>query len=225
MWEWLKKTRQQQDNGESVNEAGLGGSRAAETEESGKEPQADEKAAPAVIVITGSSGAGRKQLAWQLSRELGLPYIRSYTTRGKRPGEEEGQHYRFIDPGQFEAMRERDEFFQSVKLGRGRYGIKGSELRSALEQSGSVIVVVNREGALSFKKVFGARAVRVFIYTTKEDLQVRMEKERVPQDIIMEYMELYTEQVHSKRECEVVLQNREHTETVNRLLQTFKTDK
>ncbi|CAM4391734.1 nucleoside/nucleotide kinase family protein [Paenibacillus tarimensis] len=218
MWNWLKRSRQQLENNVSGKGAECSGASGDQPDGTFLETQHEGKPALAVIVITGSSGAGRKQLAGQLSSELGLPYIRSYTTRSKRPGEEEGRHYRFVGPEQFDAMQQRDEFFQFVKLGRGSYGIKGAELRDALEKTGRVIVVVNREGALAFKKVFGDRAMRVFIYTTKEDLLVRMQKDRVPEDIITEYMEQYTEQVHTKRECEIILQNREHSETVNRLL-------
>ncbi|GGG13241.1 guanylate kinase [Paenibacillus abyssi] len=177
--------------------------------------QAEKEAA--VIVITGSSGSGRKKLAYQLSRETDIPYIRPYTTRVIRPNERTGIHYHFVTEEQFDGMQKNGQFFQSVQLERGKYGIASSDLMGAIQAKQAAIVVVNREGSLMFKRHFGDRAVRIFIYSTKEDVIVRMQQELTPYDVIQEYLDHFTEEVHFKRECEHRVQNSDHIATIQKI--------
>lgn len=192
MWNWLKTSKTSATEQETVKET-------AET--------AIESPSPKIIVITGTSGSGRKSIAKQLSASLGIPNVIPYTTREIRPQEQDGEYYHFISDEEFHAMAEKNEFFQTVHLERGRYGIAVLELEQGLEQHKAVIVVVNHEGARAFREKYGEAAVRVFIYVTKNDIQLRLEREGVPFAIIDEYLGNYTEQVAYKRESEFLLQN------------------
>ena len=160
-----------------------------------------------IIVITGMSGSGRKNTAKQLSLALGIPYVPSHTTRAIRPQEREGEHYHFISDEVFQSMLDRKGFFQTVHLERGSYGISETELLKALEIRKAVIVVVNHEGALAFHKKYGEAALRIFLYVTKDDIRLRLEREAVPSGIVDEYLENYAEEVIYKKEAEFLLQN------------------
>lgn len=203
MWDWLKTPK----------------SSATRQEQSNEPATRDALEAPKnkVIVITGTSGSGRKSTAKQLSMSLGVPYLCPYTTRSKRPGERDGEHYHFISEDKFQTMLERKEFFQSVHLERGQYGISESELQDALEEHKAAIVVVNHEGAEAFHKKFGEDAIRIFIYVTKNDIRLRLEREAAPFAILDEYLENYTEQVIHKKESEYLLQNIDPAITVGKI--------
>lgn len=179
---------------------------------------------PKVIVITGTSGSGRKEMAKQLSAKLGFPYLPSYTTRSARPHEKDGQNYHFITDDEFRAMAAKDNFFQTVRLERGKYGISKDELFLALETHQTVIVVANHEGAQAFQRHFGNEVIRIFLYVTKDDIRLRLERESVPHEIVDEYLSNYTEQVAFKRESEYLLQNIDTAATVEKI-QHFLQDK
>ena len=170
-----------------------------------------------IIVITGMSGSGRKNTAKQLSHSLGIPYVSSYTTRDIRPQERDGEHYHFISNEVFQTMQDNKEFFQTVHLERGNYGISEAELLKALEIRKAVIVVVNHEGALAFHKKYGEAALRIFLYVTKDDIRLRLEREAVPSGIVEEYLDNYSEEVIYKKESEFLLQNMDPAATTEKI--------
>ncbi|MDU2240127.1 MAG: guanylate kinase [Paenibacillus sp.] len=198
MWKWLKGSKPTSDP--ACNES--------ETLGPTDTVLADDRAPqPKVIVITGTSGSGRKSIAKQLSAELDLPYVLPYTTRAMRKGERDGEHYRFIAEADFQAKVGRQEFSESVRLERGSYGIAERELSEALEQRGAAIVVVNHDGLQALRKRFGPQAIRIFLYVTKEDIRLREEREGAPPEVIEEYLRNYSEQVVYKKDSDYLLQN------------------
>ncbi|OKP87109.1 guanylate kinase [Paenibacillus helianthi] len=208
MWNWLKTSKASAIQEDTQNQP-------AET--------LIESSHPKIIIITGTSGSGRKSIAKQLSASLGIPYILPYTTRAARPQEEDGQHYHFISDGEFQAMVETNAFFQRVHLERGHYGIALADLEQGIEEHKAVIVVVNHEGASAFRKKYGEEALRIFIYVTKNDIQLRLEREAVPYGIVDEYLGNYTEEVAFKRESEYLLQNMEPELTVQKIKEFLQT--
>lgn len=203
MWDWLKSSKTTAIN-QGVNNEPI-------------EIDHGESSKYKVIVITGTSGSGRKSMAKQLSVDLGIPYVLPYTTRDIRPNERDGEHYHFISNDEFQAKAEKLAFFQTVHLERGNYGISEEELSQAFEIHPVAIVVMNREGMQTFRKHFGDDAIRIFIYVTKDDIQLRLEREGTSSEIVEEYLRKYTEQVIYKKESEYLLQNFEPATTVEKI--------
>lgn len=175
-----------------------------------------------MIVITGSSGAGRKRTAKKLSEELGIPYVLPYTTRSIRPNERNGEHYRFLSAEEFRAMEERQAFFQTVRLERGSYGIAAEDLQLALSAHKAAIVVVNREGAQAFRNHYGNEAQRIFLYVTRDDIRLRLERESAPPEVLEEYLRNYEDQIIHKKESEFLLQNMDPEVTVRKIVDFLK---
>ncbi|MUG84995.1 guanylate kinase [Paenibacillus timonensis] len=210
MWKWLKGSKTTQGLARNEAEASSDKPNDAGLEE-------ERTSQPKVIVITGTSGSGRKSIAKQLSTDLGLPYVLPYTTRAKRPGEKDGEHYRFISDADFQTMLGRQAFTQSVRLERGSYGITEHELIESLEQHGAAVVVVNHDGLQAFRKRFGSQAIRIFLYVTKEDIRLREEREGAPPEVIEEYLRNYSEQVVYKKESDYLLQNIDPAATLEKI--------
>ena len=65
-----------------------------------------------LVILSGVSGAGKdtikKELIKRMENVISLP---SFTSRGPRPGEEEGIQYHFITKEQFEEKIKNNEFF------------------------------------------------------------------------------------------------------------------
>ena len=66
------------------------------------------------IIICGAAASGKTFLRKKLE-ERGFHFDVSYTTRPRRPGEEDGVHYKFIKRDTFEFMAEIGSFYEHVE--------------------------------------------------------------------------------------------------------------
>lgn len=205
MWKWLKSSKSSPTPAAVDNQ---------DTEQ-----DQINKDQPKIIIITGTSGSGRKGIASQLSAELDIPYLRPCTTRRIRQGERNGEHYRFISPEEFQSIEDGAGFSQSVRLERGSYGIPERDLMEALTSHQAAIVVMNHDGVQVFRKRFGPQAVRIFLYVTKEDIRLRGEREGAPHEVTEEYLRNYSEQVIHKKDSDYLLQNIDPANTLAKIKQ------
>ena len=131
---------------------------------------------PVVIVVTGTSGAGKGTLEkLLLARMPELELAVSATTREQRPGEQNGREYWFITPEQFERLVEEDEFLEYVDL---PWGARSGTLRSEIERiqaHGKVpLLDLETDGALRVQETIPG-AVTIFVDApTFEELERRL---------------------------------------------------
>lgn len=76
------------------------------------------------IVFSGPSGTGKSTLIKRLFADHPtlFGFSVSHTTRSPRPGEEDGTHYHFTTPTQFEQMISENAFEEHAKFGGNYYG-------------------------------------------------------------------------------------------------------
>jgi guanylate kinase len=87
---------------------------------------------PLVLVVTGTSGAGKGTLEKILLKRMPeVDLAVSATTREQRPGEKNGREYWFITPEKFERLVEDGEFLEYVDL---PWGARSGTLRSEIER-------------------------------------------------------------------------------------------
>jgi guanylate kinase len=93
---------------------------------------ASSTARPLVVVVTGTSGAGKATLVRVLLERMPeLELAVSATTREQRPGEQNGREYWFITPEKFEGLVEEGEFLEYVDL---PWGARSGTLRSEIDR-------------------------------------------------------------------------------------------
>ena len=82
------------------------------------------KLGPCPVVIAGPSGVGKGTLINMLLAKFpdAFGFSVSHTTRGPRPGEENGVHYNFVTKGEFEQAVERGDFIEYAKVHANYYG-------------------------------------------------------------------------------------------------------
>ena len=120
-------------------------------------------------MVTGPSGVGKGTLIRGLLErmpELGLSV--SATTRGPRPGEQDGVDYHFLTPEQFQARVEAGDFVEHADYSGNRYGTLRSELERWLADGNGVVLEIEVQGA---RQVRGAmpEAIAVFIAPPSRD--------------------------------------------------------
>lgn len=78
-----------------------------------------------IFVICGPSGAGKttiiNQVLEQLTPQIKLNRIITYTTRTQRPGEINGEDYHFISIEQFKKLESENFFFETVNFNHNFY--------------------------------------------------------------------------------------------------------
>ena len=107
-----------------------------------------------VFVISGPSGAGKGTLIREvLSRRPDIARVAiSATTRPRRPGEEHGREYYFLDDVEFQRLVDDDAFEEHVSFAGGRYGTLRSEVDRLLADGESVILELEVEGAFAIRR-------------------------------------------------------------------------
>ena len=121
-------------------------------------------AAKPVIVVTGTSGAGKGTIERSLlARMPELELAVSATTRERRPGERDGREYWFLSEDEFERLVREGAFLEHVTHAWGaRAGTLLSEIDRIQEEGRVPLLDLETEGALRVHdKVRGA--VTIFV--------------------------------------------------------------
>ncbi|HZO34197.1 MAG TPA: guanylate kinase [Gaiellaceae bacterium] len=127
-----------------------------------------------VFVVTGPSGAGKGtliQLVLPRFPELALAV--SATTRPRRPGEEDGVHYWFLDAATFDRKVHEGAFLEWVDYVGHRYGTLQAEIDRLRGAGKAPLLELETDGALRVaERVPGA--VTIFVTAPVEELERRL---------------------------------------------------
>ena len=174
---------------------------------------------PAVLVVTGPSGAGKGTLIRELvERVPGIEVTVSATTRERRRGEEDGREYWFLSDADFLERVARGEFLEHVEYVSGhRYGTLRSELDRIAGNGHVPLLELETEGALRVKdEVPGA--VTIFISARVDELERRL-RERATESSgeIHERIELARQQLEQAGAFDHVIENDDLEQAVTKL--------
>jgi guanylate kinase len=163
-----------------------------------------------LFVITGPSGAGKGTLIrGLLRRRSDLRIAISATTRPRRPGEEEGREYYFMDEAEFVRRVDKSEFLEHVVYVSGhRYGTLNSEVERIRTSGRSCVLELETQGA---KEVEARRpdTVSIFIAAPSFAELERRLRERATESAgeIGERLELARRQVDEAADFDYVVVN------------------
>jgi guanylate kinase len=116
-----------------------------------------------LFIFSAASGAGKTSLAKTLVEQMpDLAFSVSHTTRAPRPGEQNGVHYYFVTPQQFDEMVAADRFLEHARVFGKSYGTSRAVTENLLRQGKSVIFDIDWQGARAIKEKM-PEAVSIFI--------------------------------------------------------------
>jgi guanylate kinase len=138
-------------------------------------------------VLSSPSGAGKSTLAGMLIEKIaGLRMSESVTTRAKRPGEVDGQHYHFIDKAKFDEMAKADELLEHAPVFDNFYGTPRQPVEAALAAGQDVLFDIDWQGTQQLREKARADVVSVFILLpSAADLEKRLHTRAQDSDAVI----------------------------------------
>lgn len=115
-----------------------------------------------LYVVAAPSGAGKTTLVRLLLEREPVQLSISWTTRGPRPGEENGREYHFTTVDEFQAMISRQEFLEWAEVHGNYYGTSKKWIADRLAEGSDVLLEIDWQGAQQVRAEF-PEAIGVFI--------------------------------------------------------------
>jgi guanylate kinase len=167
-----------------------------------------------IFVVSGPSGCGKTTLIRSLLKNKALRnrLVRSisFTTRPKRPGEREGVDYFFISDAQFKSRRRQKKILEWTRFLNYYYGTPREYVEGQFESNRSLALCLDVKGAMRLKKIYGRRAVTIFILPPSIDsLKERIQKRRCRTDcrVVASRMKLAKEELRRARDYDYRIVN------------------
>ncbi len=100
------------------------------------------------FVVSAPSGTGKTTVCRAVVEgDDGIEFSVSHTTRARRPGEEDGVHYHFVDRDAFAALAKRGGFLEHAEYAGNRYGTSWTAIDEPLAAGRDLILEVEVQGA------------------------------------------------------------------------------
>jgi len=139
-----------------------------------------------LYTVSAPSGAGKTSLVEALLARLsGLRVSISHTTRPKRPGEEDGVNYHFVDQLQFEAMLERGEFLEHAQVFGNLYGTSQLWVQEQLAAGTDIILEIDWQGAQQVKRLIPDTRAIFILPPSRATLEQRLKNRGQDDDAVI----------------------------------------
>lgn len=108
-----------------------------------------------LYIVSAPSGAGKSSLISAMLEKnptYAMKVSVSHTTRGMRPGEEDGIHYHFVDKTDFESLIEQGAFLEYAEVFGNYYGTSRLWIEETLEKGIDVFLDIDWQGARQIRE-------------------------------------------------------------------------
>lgn len=130
-----------------------------------------------LFVISAPSGTGKSTLVRRLVEEFpSFNYSVSYTTRGPREGERDGQDYHFVDKEKFLELKGQDFFAEWAEVHGNYYGTPLSATRKLLAAGKDILFDIDVQGAKQLQASFSQGCFIFLLPPSRQELRQRLHK-------------------------------------------------
>jgi guanylate kinase len=140
-----------------------------------------------LFVIAAPSGAGKTSLVKALLTRMPELHVSiSYTTRNKRPTEQEGREYYFVSVPEFQQLLERQELLEHAQVFDNYYGTGRQPVEAQLSKGRDVVLEIDWQGARQVRKALPASKTVFILPPSRRALEVRLRSRATDSDQVIE---------------------------------------
>lgn len=163
-----------------------------------------------LVVLSGPSGAGKSTIVAELRRRRPFHFSVSVTSRPPRPGEVDGEDYRFLARSEIEAMAEAGELLEWAEYAGNLYGTPRAPVLAALAAGEDVLLEIELQGA---RRVRAGYPDALLVFIRPPDVSDLVERLRArgdtPPDVIARRLAVAEEEMAAAGIFDVVVVNDE----------------
>lgn len=153
-----------------------------------------------LIIITGTSAAGKSTIVHEIMSKQLLPVQKfiTCTTRTPRAGEKNGVEYWFLSQEEFERELQAGHFLESARVYDKWYGSSRIKLEQMLLSETDVLMIIDVQGARAMKQLY-PDALVIFIDAEDDMLRARLKDRGAnPADIEARFGKISEERGYKK---------------------------
>lgn len=128
-----------------------------------------------LFILSAPSGAGKSSLINALlAKHTDMKVSVSHTTRAPRPGEENGEHYHFVNVEQFKSLIEKNDFFEWAQVFDNYYGTSKQAIEQQLAAGIDVFLDIDWQGARQVRELVDDVETIFILPPSKAELEARL---------------------------------------------------
>jgi guanylate kinase len=173
-----------------------------------------------LLVLSSPSGAGKTTITRELvARDPALKISVSVTTRPRRAGEVDGQHYHFIARQRFDEMVAKGELLEHAVVFGNCYGTPRAPVEAVLSAGGDIVSDIDWQGTQQLKSTVRGDLVSVFILPpTMAALEERLRmRAQDSEEVVRARMAKSTDEMSHWPEYDYIIVNRDLAQSVDRV--------
>jgi guanylate kinase len=173
-----------------------------------------------LLVLSSPSGAGKTTITRALvQRDANVKISVSVTTRSKRAGEVDGQHYHFISRVEFDEMVAKGELLEHAVVFGNCYGTPRAPVEAVLGAGGDIVSDIDWQGTQQLKSTVRGDLVSVFILPpSMAALEQRLRtRAQDSEEVVQARMAKSTDEMSHWPEYDYIIVNRDLEESVRRV--------
>lgn len=177
-----------------------------------------------ILVLSGSSSCGKNTIIKELmEKDKNLEYIHTFTSRDKRPGEENGKPYYFITKEEFQQKIKNGDFFEHELIHNNFYGVEKNLCKELLKQNKHLLKDMGVIGTFNLKEQLSDSFVEtVYLYVSKHELKKRLNHRGDSKEQIKLRLKRFKFEKSYMKKYNFVIKNNNKQNTINIIQQILE---